>query len=322
MSISDILSNNLDTSLSNYFNNSGSISDVIKNRDAMNSTTSSSNYYNSIINDSFNSLEAGTGSSSTKSDAISAAKSLVSSSTTSDATSKLKSSVSGVTNKISSTVSGNTEEALAIGHSSKRIANQSDMRIKLRPKSGISSIASSSVLLKPLVLTNGFVFPYKPRFNVRHFAKYGSQTVSHANQDFRYYMSTPAQTFDISGDLTAQDQSQAEYMLATFHFFSLMTKMRFGSSDENAGLPPPILLLSGYGPYSFNDLPVIVESFTYNHPNDVDYVDVTINQVKNKVPTFTTISINVTVQNTPEKLRTFNWDKFASGSLLSSGGWK
>lgn len=205
---------------------------------------------------------------------------------------------------------------------SSRMSNQSDMRIKIRPKAGINSITKSSVILKPLNITNGFIFPYKPRFTVRHVARYGTQSVSHANQDFRYYIDTPSQSFEISGDLTAQDQKQAAYMLATFHFFSLVTKMRFGTNDENAGLPPPIMLLSGYGPYSFNDLPVIVETFSYNFPNDIDYVDVVVNGVKNKVPAITNISLSVTVQNTPDKLRSFNWDQFASGSLLSSGGWK
>lgn len=328
MSITDSLSSSLNTSISNYYNGTGNLSDVISARDTLNATKSSSDYYNAEIENSFNNLTTGNAATA-KSDALSAATSLMSSNSTStdDASSKLKSATTSSSSSdpfdsMMSDLASSPRASAAISTLSSKISNQSDMRIRLRPKIGISKIASGSVLLTPLVLTNGFVFPFKPRFTVRHQAKYGSQSVSHANQDFRYYVDTPAQTFDISGDLTAQDQKQAAYMLATFHFFSLVTKMRFGSSDENAGLPPPVLLLSGYGPYSFNDLPVIVEAFTYNHPNDVDYVDVTINGVKNKVPTLTTISLNVTVQNTPEKLRTFNWDQFASGKLLSSGGWK
>lgn len=214
-----------------------------------------------------------------------------------------------------------------LGSSSGKKSNttQPDRRIKLRPKVGVSSYIKTSPILSPLATTNGLVFPSDLRINVNNKASYGEQHTTHMNQDFRYYTNTPAMQFDISGTFTAQNSQEAAYMLAAFHFLSLMTKMHTGSNsstDPSIGLPPPVLLLSGFGLYNFNDLPVIMIGGNYNYDPSVDNVTVTVNGVPNDVPSLCTISVSVVVQNTPAKLRTFDWNSFASGKLLSSGGWK
>ena len=202
---------------------------------------------------------------------------------------------------------------------------QTDRRIKLRPKVGVSTYIKTSPILSPLAATNGLIFPSDLRIGVNNRASYGEQKTTHMNQDFRYYTNTPAMQFDISGTFTAQNTQEAAYMLAAFHFLSLMTKMHTGnnsSTDSSIGLPPPVLLLSGLGLYNFNDLPVIMTSGSYNFDPAVDLVTVSINGVPNDVPSMCTIMVSVVVQNTPAKLRTFDWNSFASGKLLSAGGWK
>lgn len=224
-----------------------------------------------------------------------------------------------------SVLNSNVTTDLSTSTGTTQIAAQTDRRIRLRPKSGISSFISNSILMGPLATTNGLIFPFTPRITVNHQAVYGDQRTTHANQDFRYYTNTPALNFDIVGEFTAQTQQEAEYLLGAFHFISTLTKMHSGgpsSTDSGLGLPPPLLLLSGFGPYVFNDLPVIVTNGSYTYDPSVDLVEVIVNNVSNDVPSLCTISISVTVQNTPNKLRTFDWNQFASGSLLSAGGWK
>lgn len=217
------------------------------------------------------------------------------------------------------------ENVKVVGHKSAKISPQTDRRIKLRPISGVSSFISNSLILKPLAITNGMIFPFDLRISVNNIAGYGDQRTTHMNQDFRYYTNTPALSFDISGTFTAQNQDEARYLLAVFHFMSVLTKMHTGndnSSDPALGLPPPMLLLSGLGPYNFNDLPVVMTRGSYAYDPSVDLVTVKVNGVDNDVPSVCTVSVNVVVQNTPDKLRTFNWNSFASGSLLAKGGWK
>lgn len=244
---------------------------------------------------------------------------------------KINSSQNTITTKNNNTssqpsiLSTREEDITVVGKRNTKMKNQADRRIKLRPKSGISSFISNSILMSPLTNTNGLIFPFTPRITVNHQANYGTQQVTHANQDFKYYTNTPAQSFNISGEFTAQTSDEARYMLGVFHFISTLTKMHSGgnsSTDAGLGLPPPLLLLSGFGSYVFNDLPVILTNGTYTYDPSVDLVEVIVNNISNDVPSVCTVSIDVTVQNTPAKLRTFNWEKFASGELLSSGGWK
>jgi hypothetical protein len=46
----------------------------------------------------------------------------------------------------------------------------------------------------------------------------------------------------------------------------------FYGQDANAGAPPPLMFLSGFGQYQFNEHPVLLQSFNYNLPKDVDYI--------------------------------------------------
>ena len=120
------------------------------------------------------------------------------------------------------------------------------------------------------------------------------------------------------------------------------------------GTPPPILLLNGYGTAIFHNVPVVITNYTVEFPQDVDYVEVdnrtigneakqfTIKQVDEItgeevivsgvntvngnvsawVPTQFNITVQITVQNTPDRLRReFNLNDFRSGKLIKRGGW-
>jgi hypothetical protein len=182
-----------------------------------------------------------------------------------------------------------------------------------------NSIAGQS-LLYPLIATNGFMFPYTPQVQYVGQANYGTQMVTHSNQEFRYYQNTASTNLTISGPFSAQTQSEAAYLLACIHFLRVVTKMRFGNSAA-PGTPPPVLVLNGYGNAMFYNLPVIVTNFTIDMPNNVDYVRTNSAGLSGWVPSYTTITVTCVVQNTPNKLRTFDWDAFAKGSLMRTGGW-
>jgi hypothetical protein len=78
----------------------------------------------------------------------------------------------------------------------------------------------------------------------------------------------------LRGTFTAQNTTEANYLLAVIHFFRSATKMFYGQDPER-GTPPPICLLNGFGGYQFSDHPVVISSFNYTLPNDVDYIRTT-----------------------------------------------
>lgn len=230
--------------------------------------------------------------------------------------------------------------------------NQSDAsgrRARLRPKPAAMQKILNSNLLAPIWATNGMVFPYQPDVQYSQDVEYSQVDMVHTNQEFYAYKKTPAVRLTCAGDFTVQNQAEGLYALACIHFLRTVTKMYFGASP-NAGTPPPILLFDAFGMYMFNALPVIVTQFQANMPKDIDYVPIKISNIgkplnvlqysyqmsslagmfqrpynpKEQViwlPAIFTISVSMTVQNTPNKLRSFNLEEFRSGDLLKGGGW-
>lgn len=202
-----------------------------------------------------------------------------------------------------------------------------DNRIRLRPKQANGStfplFGDKDSVLYLLNATGGAFFPYTPTITMSHKATYSEQSPVHANTDYHLYNNTPAVQIQIQGDFTAQNLDEAQYTLACMHFFRTSTKMHFGVNDPNAGLPPPMLVLSGYGEFMFNDLDVILTDFSMELPNGVDYMEVTIGGNVAWVPVKTTMSVSLIVQQTPAKQRDeFNFDQFASGEMFSNQrGW-
>lgn len=200
-----------------------------------------------------------------------------------------------------------------------------DFRVRIRAmptsRDQVYGANSPENLMFPLWSTNGVLFPFTPVISYSHAVNYSQLTPTHSNTDYHIYTNTSAVQIQITAQFSAQNQQEAHYLLAVMHFFRTVTKMRFGESDELAGLPPPILLLSGYGTYMFNDLPVIINTATPELPNNVDYVQVEHQGTTTWVPSLTSFNITATVQQTPEQQRKFDWNQFASGALMRDKGW-
>lgn len=226
----------------------------------------------------------------------------------------------------------------------KRTNTVGSERVTLRPKMGINSFSNDSPLLKPLIATNGLMFPYRPTITWQQNIVYGTQQLTHTLQDFKYFIRNSSVTFNISCPFTCENTDTASYTLAALHFLRSASKMHFGgfngsstsssivssllttttstvSNDSYVGLPPTPLVLNGYGDYMFNNLNVILENFSMNFSDEVDYVDFTINGSKLYFPVLSTLVLQVTTQNTPQKTREFNHADFVNGSLMKKGGW-
>lgn len=230
--------------------------------------------------------------------------------------------LNNLTGLISNTgsIGGSVSSALSLSSNTAQV----DRRIRLRPKSGIKTFVGDSFILKPLIETNGLMFPFTPVVQLNRQTRYGEYAATHNIQDYKAFSGTSALSVQIEGIFTAQNQDEALYMLASYHFLKACSLMSFGKDSLNVaapGTPPPVLLLSGYGAFMMNDLPIIIEDCNMELPNDVDYVGVKVNGAVTNLPTKTTISIKGTVQNTPSKLRQFDWGKYVQGSLMSDKGW-
>lgn len=132
---------------------------------------------------------------------------------------------------------------------------------------------SADHILNPLFTTQGVIFPYVPQVSVSYNANYEPTDLAHTNYRIYQYKNSNVGDINITGDFTAQDTHEANYLLAVIHFFKSVTKMFYGAdSNPLRGTPPPLCYLSGFGQYQFNYHPVAITSFSYTLPTDVDYI--------------------------------------------------
>jgi len=152
---------------------------------------------------------------------------------------------------------------------------QGDWRVRLSLATGSDYLYNSDDpgILKVLKSTNGIIFPYTPSIQTNYTANYDKYELTHSNHRGYFYKNSQVGDIQITGAFTAQDTAEATYLLAVIHFFRSVTKMFYGQ-DEQRGAPPPLCFLDGMGEYQFNNHPVLISSFQYNLPADVDYIRV------------------------------------------------
>ena len=174
------------------------------------------------------------------------------------------------------TTSGVSAAQLAPAKQAQKFQQKKDWRVRLSlapDASYLYKIATTGDLLEPLKATDGVIFPYSPTINTSYRANYDATEVTHNNYKLHFYKNSSVDDVSITAEFTAQDTVEANYMLAVIHFFKSVTKMFYGQdTNPRAGTPPPLLYLSGYGAYQFDNHPLVVTQFTYNLPNDVDYI--------------------------------------------------
>lgn len=154
-----------------------------------------------------------------------------------------------------------------------KVINQGDWRVRLSLANGADYLyrAADPGILDPLTETNGILFPYTPKIDTTYVANYNAVDLTHSNYRGYFYQNSYVDVITLTATFTAQDTTQANYLLATIHFLRSVTKMFYGQ-DANRGVPPPLTFLTGLGTYQFNRHPCLVSRFTYALPDDVDYI--------------------------------------------------
>lgn len=236
----------------------------------------------------------------------------------------IKSALSDYVSSTSTNRIYNTANITNTSTSSSNAVLVSDTDSRVRLKAQTTDVYGSGIM-SILKDTNGLLFPYTPSIQVSQDVNYTQMNMTHSNTDYYSYMNTPNVSISISGKFSVQNQREGKYALAVLHFLRTASKMYFGETDAaagKAGLPPPILLLSGYGTYIFNNIRVILKGHNYSFEDSVDMVPIALGSGTAKLPALFNISINLTVQQTPSAHRTeFSLDSFRNGSLLERGGW-
>jgi hypothetical protein len=155
----------------------------------------------------------------------------------------------------------------------RRQINNGDWRVRLRlaPQSRYLYNAPNPGILAPLQVTDGVIFPYTPTIDTNYKANYQPYDLTHSNYRGYFYQNSYVDAVTLKCKFTAQDTSEANYLLAVITFFKSVTKMFYGQ-DAERGSPPPLVYLTGLGEFQFNEHPCLVQTFSYSLPEGVDYI--------------------------------------------------
>jgi hypothetical protein len=172
-------------------------------------------------------------------------------------------------------------------------------------------VENADWLLRPLNSsdgTDGVIFPYTPTISVTHNARYSEQALVHSNYKNYFYEGSDVSAINISGEFTAQNLDEGMYVLASIYFFRACTKMFFGD-DPNAGQPPTLVYLDGYGDYYFPHVTCVITSFQHTMPAEVDYIDL---GRFGRVPSSSTVSVTLQPIVSRTKATKFNHREYGN----------
>jgi len=211
------------------------------------------------------------------------------------------------------------------------------VRLSIAPNADYLYGDKDNKLLSRLAETNGVVWPYTPQITMSYSAGYQKISPTHSNYPIHTYRSSEVSTISITGDFSAQTPEEAKYILASMMFLRASTKMFWGN-DPDAGMPPPILYLNGYGSHFLPNVPVVVTNYTANLPDEVDYIEAFVEESRvqdsdnsiqsnklGKLLTRIPASVSMAISCEPvysrlKVAREFNFTDFARGNLLGGRG--
>lgn len=194
-----------------------------------------------------------------------------------------------------------------------------DLRVKIRvPQNYWSNITAGPN--GELYNLSGIIFPYTPSISYEQKAEYATLNPLHSNFALYFYKNSSVSPIKISGKFTVQNDKDAALYLATTHLLRALTKMRTGgvSVDGLSGSPPPVCRLDAYGDLQFKNVPVVIQSFAIELPDNVDYYTVgkTNNAVtaygRASVPIISTISVTCMPMYSRQEMQKFNVDDYVN----------
>lgn len=130
----------------------------------------------------------------------------------------------------------------------------------------------------------GLIFPYTPKISMSYAVNYETTDIPQSNVQYNSYKNSPPPSIDVTAHFTADEKSQAKHMLSAIWFLQALSKCDVGDGKtyytttvkSGGGLPPPILYFNAYE-QMLENIPVVLKSFSFSYPDDIDYINLIIN---------------------------------------------
>lgn len=130
----------------------------------------------------------------------------------------------------------------------------------------------------------GLIFPYTPKISMSYAVNYETTDIPQSNVQYNSYKNSPPPSIDVTAHFTADNNGQAKHMLSAIWFLQALSKCDVGDGKtyytttvkSGGGLPPPVLYFNAYE-QMLENIPVVLKSFSFSYPDDIDYINLIIN---------------------------------------------
>ena len=202
---------------------------------------------------------------------------------------------------------------------------EKDWRVSLSLPNTPSAFSKSPMFQLLRSTKNSMVFPFTPTILLQHSANYGSVEPVHTNYPAYAYRHSSVNEIVVTGQFYVQNELEAQYWMACLHYLRSVTKMDYGTFAETGG-PPPIVKLNGYGDYVFNNVPVVITTFSVDMPPEVDYIatglkgqSLSAAQEISWAPAESQFSVSCQPIYSRQKQTQFNYNMFVGGHDIGRG---
>ena len=195
-----------------------------------------------------------------------------------------------------------------------------DHRTRIQVPSSYLTAYTSGGTTDALKNIGGIIFPYTPQITIEQKADYTNSNQMHSNFSQHFYQRSQVGTITITGKFTVQNSADAEIYLSTLQLLRALVKMRV-NGEAYAGSPPPVCRLSAWGSYMMNNVPVAINSFRTDLPDNVDYFALPSSSVfkDTMVPTVSTIAITLMPMYSRAEQQAFTVSGWLNGDLNGQG---
>ncbi len=240
-------------------------------------------------------------------------------------------------------ISGDSRINMAMAKWSGR-NDKTDWRVRLQvPDGPLTKFFDfeNNPIMAPLAASQGMFWPLTPTMQMQYSANYNPLAQTHSNFPFQAYQNSQVDQMNIIGEFPVQNSEDAKHWVATVNFLRTATKMFFGKEEGLDGLkgnPSPILHLYGYGDHMFHKVPVVLNSFTVELRQGIDYISTRQNnspystprtrermglpeleESQTWAPTLSNINVLITPIYSRDSVKNFSMKKFVNGELNGKG---
>lgn len=173
------------------------------------------------------------------------------------------------------------------------------------------------VVLESTISSEYIKFRVSPRISESRSAQYSEVNLIHHPGSILKYERTASRSWNVSAKLVSRNQQEASENQNILNMLRGWVMPFYGAGTEQndpdkLGAPPPVLLFSGFGENNIGKIPVVLESYSTDWPNDCDYIPT---MTGDPFPVVMDITVNLKESYSPAEYSNFNLFAYKSGWL-------